>query len=106
MIIKDLNNKKQESNESFDKFIKAIIRKICIENGISYKDLTKHYKRKYLRRKSMKNLGFVNGWIETPEELKKCRELGHDIIIKKIGYHLDEYRCDICKYKYQVDSSG
>lgn len=56
----------------------------------------------------VKNLGWANGWRETPEILKKCRELKH----KTSGVdhsHMrgtnHEVRCDICGYVYRYDSS-
>jgi len=54
----------------------------------------------------MKNLGYMNGWFDgTPEELKKCRELGHELEKETIGRCLNEYTCDICNIKYKIDSS-
>lgn len=57
----------------------------------------------------MKDLGYANGWIETPEIVKKCREQNNDF--KHIGYRraigrcLNEYGCERCGYKYLIDSS-
>jgi hypothetical protein len=58
----------------------------------------------------MKDLGYANGWTETPEEVKKCRD-GHNKgeehagYSKTIGRCLTEYRCSTCGYSYKVDSS-
>ena len=55
------------------------------------------------------NLGWANGWKETPEIVKKCHALGHRPIDIDRGppfRGLDhEVRCDICGYVYHVDSS-
>ena len=53
----------------------------------------------------MTNYGYANGWNETPEAIKKCRELKHKTVEKKLGRCLNQYTCDICKYTYKVDSS-
>ena len=53
----------------------------------------------------MENLGYINGWVETPEQIKKCRRLEHNLVEKNIGRCLNEYTCPICKYSYKVDSS-
>ena len=55
----------------------------------------------------MIDLGYTNGWRDTPEEVKKCRENKHqvrntpDIRFRcvRIIY------CPICDYQYRVDSS-
>lgn len=52
----------------------------------------------------MKYLGYANGWKEKPEEVIKCKELGHKKEYKTIGNCLQEVRCDICGYFYRVDS--
>lgn len=59
---------------------------------------------------AFKDLGWVNGWSETPEIVKKCRELNHDTTdtdegrIKYRGYDTVT-RCATCGYKYHCDSS-
>lgn len=53
----------------------------------------------------MTNYGYANGWDSTPEEIKKCRELKHKTVEKKLGNCHYEYTCPICKYLYKVDSS-
>ena len=55
----------------------------------------------------MIDLGYMNGWKETPDMVKKCREKGHETTSHKfrtIGGTVQEYRCDLCGYKYKVDS--
>ncbi len=52
-----------------------------------------------------KNLGFVNGWKETPQIVSDCEAAGH----KRRGTHdgtrcLSETFCDICNYKFSMDS--
>jgi len=60
----------------------------------------------------VKNLGWANGWSETPEIVKKCRELGHqrsdnsDAPGVPYKCFVHTVRCDICGYVYKYDSSG
>jgi hypothetical protein len=51
----------------------------------------------------LKDLGYANGWKEDPEIVKKCQHVKE---VKNIGNHLIEFRCEICGYKFKVDSSG
>jgi hypothetical protein len=60
-----------------------------------------------LRSLGYKYLDWANGWSESPEEVIKCKELGH-----KTNNHSYSHRglhntvsCDICKYYYNYDSS-
>ena len=53
----------------------------------------------------MKNLGYANGWTETPTEVKKCEELGHRTWSRNVGRCNTEHGCDECGYTYKVDSS-
>ncbi len=59
----------------------------------------------------VQNLGFANGWQETPDIVKKCRELGHDRQNKSdapgVPYRcfVHSVQCDICGYFYKYDSS-
>jgi hypothetical protein len=54
----------------------------------------------------MKNLGYANGWTETPEEVVKCNELGHrdQRWARNVGRCLTEYGCNECGYTYKIDS--
>lgn len=52
-----------------------------------------------------KDLGYANGWKETPPEYDKCKKLGHPLKEEGIGRCLAEYSCPICKIKFKVDSS-
>mgnify|MGYP001599359359 CR=1 FL=1 len=58
----------------------------------------------------MKDLGWVNGWNDTPELVKKCRELKHETVgwdnatIKNHGYDTVT-KCEICDYIFHCDSS-
>lgn len=59
----------------------------------------------------MKDLGYANGWKETPEIVKKCNSLRkqdvtHTGWCRRVGNCLHEYGCDVCGYFYLVDSSG
>lgn len=49
------------------------------------------------------DLGYANGWTETPPVVEKCKHK-HDR--KKIGRCLTEYSCPICNFKFKVDSGG
>jgi len=53
----------------------------------------------------LKDLGWMNGWSEVPEEVKRCRELGHFVEYKNIGRCLNQITCPECRYTYCVDSS-
>jgi hypothetical protein len=57
----------------------------------------------------MKDLGYSNGWRETPTEVLECQEdrkngKPHKGYIKNLGRCLNEYGCLTCGYKYIVDS--
>jgi hypothetical protein len=53
--------------------------------------------------KELKSLGYANGWGDsTPELVAKCEHVGYT---KNIGNCLNEFGCEICGYKYLVDSS-
>jgi hypothetical protein len=53
-----------------------------------------------------KELGYANGWKDTPEIVKKCAELGHKQYHLVVGNCDHEYGCVECGYSYLVDSSG
>jgi hypothetical protein len=53
----------------------------------------------------MKDLGYANGWEETPKEVKECIVLEHQTTCKTVGRCLREYTCPICNFTYLVDSS-
>lgn len=58
------------------------------------------------------DLGYANGWvgrdgkIKLPEIVKICEKKGHVKQRTTVGRCLTEYSCEICGYKYLVDSSG
>ena len=58
----------------------------------------------------LKDLGWVNGWTETPEIVVKCREQKHELTStdegheKGYGYN-DVTRCENCGYLYHCNSS-
>ena len=52
----------------------------------------------------MKSLGFANSWDKLPEELEKCIEKKHFILIEKIGKCLTRYTCKECQISYVIDS--
>jgi hypothetical protein len=56
-------------------------------------------------KEEMNDLGYANGWRDTPEEVQKCNDLGHRGYSINRGNCLNEYGCEICGYKYLVDSS-
>lgn len=56
------------------------------------------------------NLGYANGWVETPEIIEKCRESRdrgekHETWSRNDGRCLNSYGCKTCGYEYKVDSS-
>jgi len=59
--------------------------------------------KNFLPMLPMSDLGYANGWSETPAVVEKCN---HAPERKKIGNCLHEVKCDICNYKYKVDSGG
>lgn len=52
-----------------------------------------------------KDLGYANGWEDTPEIVEQCEAEGHSQYKQGVGRCLMEYGCWICDYKYLVDSS-
>ena len=54
---------------------------------------------------TFKHLGVANGWRKDPAEYVKCKEQKHQCWERNIGRCYTEYGCDICKIKYEVDSS-
>ena len=60
--------------------------------------------------KEYKDFGWANGWKETPEIVKKCRDLGHqgsDTPKSHRPYECFEHTvvCHECRYFYKYDSS-
>lgn len=57
---------------------------------------------------AFQDLGWANGWKETPQIVKKCREEKHKVVnldrSGNRGLH-HEVKCTICKYIYHYDSS-
>lgn len=51
------------------------------------------------------DLGYANGWGDTPEIVQKCNQLGHKQYEKPVGRYLHECGCGACHYFYLVDSS-
>lgn len=55
------------------------------------------------------NLGYANGWSETPEVVKACRQKQHGksgyMRETRLGNCLTQYECGECNYYYRVDSS-
>jgi len=57
------------------------------------------------------NFGVANGWQYVsngyvPEQVKECNRLGHKRKRTEIGRCLHRIWCPICKYYYDIDSSG
>lgn len=55
---------------------------------------------------TFKNLGCLNGYSETPDEVKRCWEKAHLLEGRKLGNCYYEYFCDECRIRYSIDSSG
>lgn len=56
----------------------------------------------------VRDLGWGNGWKQTPEIVKNCRKLKHrvsDIDHSGMRGTDHEVRCDVCGYVYHYDSS-
>ena len=59
----------------------------------------------------VQDLGWANGWKETPEIVKKCRKMGHNRVdvsdAPGVAYSCFNHtvRCDTCGYVYKYDSS-
>lgn len=51
------------------------------------------------------DLGTANGWIATPELVKKCTAKKHSPKQTGVGRCLTEVKCELCRYKYLIDSS-
>lgn len=54
----------------------------------------------------VRDLGWANGWKATPEVVSKCLEADHKTIDREVRLCDHEIRCDICGYRYRMDSSG
>ena len=61
-----------------------------------------------MKSPKIKDIGDANAWsfFGTPDIVKQCQELGHELIVKNEGNCLNRYTCPKCKYTYLVDSSG
>ena len=53
--------------------------------------------------KTLRDLGWANGWKETPKIVKEC---DHPLVGRRIGNCAYERKCYVCGYVYSVDSSG
>jgi hypothetical protein len=53
----------------------------------------------------IKDLGCMNGWPVDPLEYVHCCNHKHVLTTVKLGNCWTEYSCEICKIKYNVDSS-
>lgn len=53
-----------------------------------------------------KNLGFRNGWIEEPEEFKKCTHTHMTEHLYRPDQTTHKLVCTICKFYYRIDMSG
>jgi len=53
----------------------------------------------------LEDLGYANGWVETPLIVQNCEELEHVKQYRNLGGCQHAYWCDICMYRYKVDSS-
>lgn len=60
---------------------------------------------KRMTESEYKNLGTMNMWKETPEEVEKCREENHTLQEVNLGTCWNEYYCEICHIRYTIDSS-
>ncbi len=51
------------------------------------------------------DLGMANAWITVPEIITSCVEKKHSPKKTGVGRCLTEVRCELCGYKYLIDSS-
>lgn len=51
------------------------------------------------------DFGAANGWTEPPELVKRCVARKHSPKQTGIGRCLTEVRCELCRYRYLIDSS-
>lgn len=57
------------------------------------------------KRSDYKDLGYSNGWGKIPDIVEKCEKKHHKLSAVKVDRGVTEYFCDICKYKYRIDST-
>lgn len=50
------------------------------------------------------NLGYVNGWKETPKIVSVCRGKVHPREYEGAGRCVERVRCAVCGYEYFIDS--
>lgn len=53
----------------------------------------------------MKNLGWANGWRETPPEVIEAEKKGYKVTSVSCGHCVTEYVCEEGGWFYKVDSS-
>ena len=51
-------------------------------------------------------LGVANGWGETPPEVVRCRQLGHQTSDAETRNQYHVVTCDECGYSFEYDCSG
>lgn len=59
----------------------------------------------------LKDLGWANDWVSTPEIVVKCWEMKHEELGGTTSHHdysrcIHSYECKVCGYRYREDSSG
>jgi hypothetical protein len=52
-----------------------------------------------------KNLGWQNGWVESPSEFQRCIKTTHKRVITNLGRCYNQTLCPTCKIYWSVDSS-
>lgn len=58
-------------------------------------------------KKEIINLGYQNGWLLGGDKYKivmACADSNHKRLSFSVSKSITEYQCDICGYKYRVDS--
>lgn len=72
-------------------------------------EINREYLEKYGLKPGVADLGWANGWEKEPEIVSRCRGYGHKVSRVDNGpphRGLDNVvQCEICWYKYHVDSS-
>lgn len=64
-------------------------------------------KRRFIMKEKEDYIDFgqANSWFETPELVKRCVARKHSPKQTGVGRCLTEVKCELCRYKYLIDSS-
>jgi len=105
-----------DDNQDYARWFCDVVTPMCPEGetgDVYVKDITRHAAKvggTLMDDKPSVDLGWENGWDETPDVVKECRKLGHALTETDEGSRknrgLDTVtRCLLCRYKFHTDSS-